>query len=72
MNNELHIQIRPGVVEDPEDILENFPFEDGQSIISFAGDTIIINLGEAEDTTYVQDWYLNSNEDVMTFYVVGE
>lgn len=70
MANELHIHIRPGVVAEPEDLLEGFPFEEGQSIVTFSGDLIIVDLGETEDTNYVQDWYLNSNDDVMSFYVV--
>jgi hypothetical protein len=72
MNNELHIHIRLGVNDPPEDILADFPFEPGQSIVTFASGIIIIDLGEAEDTTYVQDWYLNSHEDVQSFYVVED
>jgi len=72
MNNQLHIQIRPGVIDEPEVLLENFPFEEGQSILSFAGGVIIIDLGSFEDTNYMQDWYLNSNEDVQSFYVVED
>ncbi len=72
MSNELHIHIRPGVNDLPEDILADFPFEEGQSILTYASGVIIIDLGEAEDTTYVQDWYLNSNDDVQSFYVVED
>jgi hypothetical protein len=72
MSNELHIHIRPGITDPPEEILADFPYEDGQSIATFAGGVIIIDLGEAEDTNYVQDWYLNSHEDVQSFYIVEE
>ena len=72
MANELHIHVRPGVVDEPEDLLGNFPFEEGQSIITFSGDLIIVDMGDAEDTNYVQDWYLESNDDVMSFYIVEE
>jgi hypothetical protein len=72
MSNELHIHIMPGINDPPEDILADFPFEDGQSIVTFAGGVIVIDLGDADDTTYVQDWYLNSHEDVQSFYVVGD
>lgn len=70
MSNELHIHVRPGVVAEPEDLLSGFPFEEGQSIVTFSGDLIIVDLGDADDTNYVQDWYLNSSDDVMSFYVV--
>ncbi len=72
MSNELHIHIRPGVTDPPEDILADFPFEEGQSIVTFAGGVIIIELGDADDTNYVQDWYLNSQEDVQSFYIVED
>lgn len=72
MTNELHIQIRPGVIAEVDELLSDFPFEEGQSIVTFTGDLIVVDLGEAEDTNYVQDWYLNSNDDVLSFYVVGE
>jgi hypothetical protein len=72
MNNELHIHIRPNLMISPEELLENFPFDPGQSIARAGGDLIIVDLGAAEDTNYVQDWYLNSHEDVMSFYVVGD
>ncbi len=72
MSNELHIQIRPGVIDPAEDILADFPFEPGQSIVTFASGTIIIDLGESDDSTYVQDWYLNSHDDVQSFFVVGD
>jgi hypothetical protein len=71
MADELYINIRPGVNDLPEDILADFPFETGQSILSFASGVIIIDLGEYEDTNYVQDWYLNSHEDVQSFYILG-
>ncbi len=72
MSSELHIQIRPGIIDPPDEILENFPFEPGQSILSFSSGIIIVDLGEADDTNYVQDWYLNSHEDVQSYYVVED
>jgi len=72
MTNELHIHIRPGVNDPAEDILASFPFEAGQTIVTFSSGIIIIDLGETDDTNYVQDWYLNSNEDVQSFYVVED
>ncbi len=70
MSNELHIQLKPDVVDPPEDILDGFPFEQGQSIVSYSAGIIIVTLGEADDTNYVQDWYLNSNDEIYSFYVV--
>ncbi len=72
MTTELHIHVRPDVTEPPEEMLADFPFEPGQSIITFAGGVIIVDLGEANDTNYVQDWFLNSHEDVQSFYIVED
>ncbi len=72
MPTELHIHIRPGVNDLPEDILADFPFEEGQLILTYSSGVIVIDLGEAEDTNYVQDWYLNSNDDVQSFYIVED
>lgn len=72
MSAELHILLKPDVVDPPEDILEDFPFDTGQSIISAGNGSIIINLSDAEDTNYVQDWYLNENDEVLSFYVIGD
>ncbi len=72
MNNELHIHIRPGVTDPPDEILADFPFEPGQSIVTFSSGVIIIDLGEADDTNTVQEWYLNSHEDVQSFYIVED
>ncbi len=72
MTNELHVHIRQGVNDLPEDILADFPFEEGQSILTYSSGVIVIDLGNAEDTNYVQDWYLNSNDDVQSFYIVED
>ncbi len=72
MANELHIELHPDVFGPAEDILADFPFDTGQSIVSHTGSVIVISLGDADDTNYMQDWYLNSNEDVMSFYVVED
>jgi hypothetical protein len=72
MSVELHVQINPGSVGEPEELLAGFPFEPGQSIVTYAGGIIVIDLAGADDTTYVQDWYLNSNDDVFSFYVVED
>jgi hypothetical protein len=72
MRNELHIRMHPEIVDPPEDILSEFPFESGQSIVSCLGDLVVIDLGEEEDTNDIQDWFLNSLDDVLSFYVVGD
>jgi hypothetical protein len=72
MGYELHIHIHPDAVGDPEEVLANFPFESGQSILTSAGDVIVIDLADIEDTNYVQDWYLNSHDDVLSFFVVED
>jgi hypothetical protein len=72
MNSELHIRIHPDVVDPPEDILSDFPFEDGQRILTSMGDMVIVDLADQEDTNEIQDWFLNSLDDVLSFYVVGE
>jgi hypothetical protein len=72
MATELHIQLFPGVVGLPEDILSAFPFGEGQSIVSFAGGVIIVDLSAADDTTYEQDWFLNGNDEVQSFYIVED
>lgn len=72
MRAELHIQIREDTLETPDDLLAEFPFEDGQSIVSAEGGVIVVDLGDADDTNYVQDWYLNSLDEVASFYVVED
>lgn len=72
MSAELHIQLKPDVIDPAEDILSDFPFNPGQTIISSGGGMIIIDLDGADDTSYVQEWYLNENDDVLSFYVLGE
>ncbi len=72
MSAELHIQIKPGVFGEPDDIVGDFPYEEGQSIVSFAAGVIIIDLASADDTNYVQDWFLNSNEEVASYYIVAD
>lgn len=72
MSNELYIHLHPDVKGAAEDILADFPFEPGQSILSFTGEIIIVGLGDSEDTSYVQDWYLNSNDDIQSFYIVED
>lgn len=72
MTTELHIQIAPDTFEPAETILADFPFEPEQSIVSFSGGIIVIDLGGADDSTYVQDWYLNNNELVQSYYVVED
>ena len=72
MQNELHIQLHPGVVGHPYDILAGFPFGEGQSIVSFGQGLIIITLAAAEDTSVEQEWFLNRSEDVQSFYIVED
>ena len=72
MRNELHIQLHQGVNGAPDDILEGFPFGDGQSIIQFAEGLIVIDMADAEDTTTEQEWFLNGSEDVLSFYIVED
>ncbi len=72
MNNELHIQIKPEVPYPAEEILDGFPFENGQSIISYAGGVVIVDLANEEDTNTSQDWFLEGNEDILSFFVLGD
>ncbi len=72
MSNELHIHIRPGITDPPEEILADFPFEEGQSILTYSSGVIVVDLAGADDTTYVQEWYLNSSDDVQSFYIVED
>lgn len=72
MSSELHIRLHEDVNELPDEILGSFPFEEGQAIVSFQAGIIVVDLGTADDTTYVQDWYLNSHDSVLSFYVVEE
>lgn len=72
MSNELYIHLHPDVKGAPDDILADFPFEPGQAVLSFTGEIIIVGLGDAEDTSYVQEWYLNGNDDIQSFYIVED
>jgi len=72
MSTELYIHLHPDTTGSADDILADFPFEVEQSIISYSGGVIVVSLGDADDTNYVQDWYLNSNDDIQSFYVVED
>ncbi len=71
MTAELHIQLHPEA-EDPEDVTADFPFEPGQTVLTQSRALIIIDLDGEDDTTPVQDWYLNEHDEVFSFYVVGD
>jgi hypothetical protein len=68
---ELHIHIHQDT-EDVTDIIANFPFENGQKIAAQSEQLVIIDLAEADDTSYVQEWYLNGHEGVASFYIVDD
>lgn len=72
MGTELHVHLHEDVIDSPEDILADFPFEPGQSIISVQRNLVIIGLGSYDDTTTIQDWYLNRLDEVFSYYVVGD
>lgn len=72
MSTELHIHIHEDTLQTPEDLLAEFPFEEGQSIVSASGGIIVVDLASAEDTNYVQDWFLNSLDDVSSYFVVED
>jgi hypothetical protein len=72
MSAELYIYIHPELVDSPEDILADFPFEPGQTLRSVRGDLIVVDLGSYEDSNEIQDWYLNRLDEVLSFYVVGD
>ena len=72
MSIELRIHINPDVIGSAEAILADFPFEENQSIVTFAGGVVIIDLAGEWDTNYVQEWYLNNHDDVQSFYIVDD
>jgi hypothetical protein len=72
MTAELHIRLHVDVIDAPDVILGDFPFEPGQAILSYMSDLVVVDLGEFDDTNPIQDWFLNSLDEVMSFYVVGE
>lgn len=71
MPAELHITLHPEA-EDPEDVWGEFPFEPGQKVLAQSRGLIIIDLAGADDTTPVQDWYLNEHDEVFSFYIVDD
>ena len=71
MPAELHIRVHPDA-EDPASIMDQFPFEAGQQVILQSMELIVVDLGAASDSTYVQDWYLNNHDGVATFFVVSD
>jgi len=71
MSAELHIHVHPDA-EDVTDIIDTFPFEEGQSIVAQSRELIIVDLGEASDTSYVQEWFLNGHDGVASFYIVDD
>lgn len=72
MGTELNIRIHEDAIEPPDEILKDFPFEEGQAIVSYQAGIIVIDLGEAKDTNYVQEWYLNSHDSVLSFFIVED
>ena len=72
MSIDLYIHLHPDASGSIEDILADFPYAEGQSIVSYSGGVVVVSLGDADDTNYIQDWYLNSNEDVQSYYVVED
>ena len=72
MSNELHIRLHEDVVISPHDVLDGFPLEENQRIISFVGGVIVVDLAGADDTTYLQDWFLNNNDAVYSYFIVEE
>jgi len=72
MSAELHINLHEDTLVPPEDLLAEFPFEDSQVIVSASGGVVVIDLAGADDTNYVQDWFLNSLDEVSSFYVVED
>jgi len=72
MSPELHIRIHADSIASIDAILTDFPYEPGQAVISYMGDAIIVDLAGCQDTNYIQEWFLNSNDDVMSFYVVDD
>lgn len=72
MNPELHIRIHADSISSIDEILADFPYEPGQMVVSYMGDAIIVDLAGYQDTNYIQEWFLNSNDDVMSFYVVDD
>lgn len=71
MPAELHIRVRPDT-EDQSSISDSFPFEAGQHVILNSMELIVIDLGAAQDTTYVQDWFLNGHEGVASYFIVDD
>lgn len=72
MNNELHIQLKPDAAAGLDDFLDGFPYAAGQSLQIVGNGVVMIDMGDAQDTTLEQEWYLNRSEDVASFYVVGD
>jgi hypothetical protein len=72
MKNELHIELKPDAFGAIEELLPDFPLAEDQSIISFRSGLIVIDLGEADDSSAEQDWYLNDNDFVISYYVVED
>lgn len=70
MGAELHIRLHSDSVTPADEILSSFPFDPGQAVVSYLGDIIVVDLADSEDTNYIQEWFLNSHDDVMSFYVV--
>ena len=71
MSAELHILVHQDA-EDVTDVIDNFPLEEGQMIIAQSNELIIVDMGEADDTSYVQEWFLNGHEGVASFYIVDD
>jgi hypothetical protein len=72
MTNELHIELKPDVFGTIDELLPEFPFEEGQAFLSFRSGLIVIDLASAEDSSLAQDWYLNENDAVLSYYVVED
>lgn len=71
MTAELHIRVH-AETGDISSIVDKFPYEAGQQVILQTLEMIMIDLGGVDDTTYVQEWFLNSHDDVLSFYIVSD
>jgi hypothetical protein len=64
--------LRINIKENAQNILAGFPFGEDQYLDQEYEDVLIVALGNAEDTTALQEQHLNMNDNVLSFRVGGE
>ena len=60
------------IMLDSEDVLQRFPYREGQYLDQELDDTLFVELGEEDDTTAAQEWFLDAQTNVLGYEVIAD